>query len=128
MQIRSICGIIITTENLDKMVHFYQDILGLPLEPEEHGDLELHYGADLGAMHFAIHPLANFQEMQTGNASTKIAFEVDSLDAYLEALGEEGYSLEEKVINKGFGPTVSFQDPDGNWIELVELRHEWDES
>ncbi len=128
MQIRSICGIIVTTEHLDEMVHFYQDILGIPLEPEEHGDLERHYGIDLGTTHFAIHPLANFQELSSGNASTKIAFEVDSLEPYLDTLREEGYSLENQVYNQGFGPMVSFRDPDGNLIELVELRHEWEDA
>lgn len=127
MQIRSICGIIVTTEHLDEMVHFYQEVLGLPLEPEEHGNLERHYGVDLGPLHFAIHPLANFQEADACKASVKIAFEVDSLDAYLDALQTEGYPLERPVHNEGFGAMVSVRDPDGNLIELIELRHQWKE-
>jgi catechol 2,3-dioxygenase-like lactoylglutathione lyase family enzyme len=125
MPISSICGVIITTDQLDRLVEFYRDLLGLPLEKEEHGDLEVHYGLDLGQVHFAIHPLADFGETVTGNATTKIAFTVDALSAYVTKLVAHGYQPVYGPRDEGFGPVAAFRDPAGNLIELVELRYEF---
>ena len=76
MKIQSICGIILTTDKLEKMAAFYRNILNLPLKKEEHGDMDVHYGCDLGTIHFAIHPLSDFGETQKGSSTTKIAFNV----------------------------------------------------
>jgi catechol 2,3-dioxygenase-like lactoylglutathione lyase family enzyme len=125
LRISSICGVIITTGNLERMVDFYQRVLGLPLEKEEHGELDIHYGVDLGALHFAIHPLSDFGETTPGNAAVKIAFTVDSLKSYVSRLAAEGYQPVQAPHDEGFGPVASFRDPDDNLIELVELRYEF---
>jgi catechol 2,3-dioxygenase-like lactoylglutathione lyase family enzyme len=125
MNISSICGVIITTDNLERMADFYQRVLGLPLEREEHGGMDIHYGIDLGALHFAIHPLSDFGETEPGNATVKIAFTVDSLASYVSRLAAEGYQPVQAPHDEGFGPVASFRDPDGNLIELVELRYEF---
>src|SRR5262245_4140611 len=110
---------------MDEMVGFYRDLLELPLEKEEHGDLETPYGVDLGNIHFAIHPLADFGETTPGNATAKIAFEVDSLNDYLRKLADRGYRSVQEPHDEGFGPVAAFRDPDGNLIELVELSYEF---
>ena len=125
MKIGSICGIILTTERLEAMAAFYRDALGLPLEREEHGDMDVHYGCDLGTVHFAIHPPADFGETNRGNASAKIAFRVDALQPYVERLKKAGVSPVQEPHDEGFGPVASFRDPDGNLFELVELTYEF---
>lgn len=125
MKVTSICGVIITTDNMGSMVRFYKEALGLALEKEEHSDLDVHYGVDLGNLHFAIHTLADFGETATGNATTKIAFTVDSLASYVTRLTEHGHNPVREPHDEGFGPVASFRDPDGNLIELVELKYEF---
>lgn len=125
MKISSICGVIVTTENVEWLAYFYRDVLGLSLEKEEHGGLAAHYGVDLGQVHFAIHPLADFGETRTGNATTKVAFTVDALEPYINRLTEHGYPPVHAPHDEGFGLVASFRDPDGNLIELVELRYEF---
>jgi catechol 2,3-dioxygenase-like lactoylglutathione lyase family enzyme len=125
LSISSICGVIITTANLEPMVDFYQRVLGLPLEKEEHGELDIHYGVDLGSLHFAIHPLSDFSETEPGTAAVKIAFTVNSLEQYVNRLAAEGYYPVQAPHDEGFGPVSSFRDPDSNLIELVELRYEF---
>lgn len=125
MSVKSICGVIITTKEMEPLVRFYRDVVGLPLQKEEHGGLDVHYGIDLGRVHFAIHPLSDFGETTPGNAATKIAFEVDSLTAYVRRLNEHGVACVNEPHDEGFGPVASFKDPDGNLIELVELKYEF---
>lgn len=125
MRITSVCGVIITTNNMDEMVTFYRESLGLALDKEEHGDLEIHYGVDLGNLHFAIHPLSDFGETRPGNATTKIAFTVDSLKDAVERLTDQGHIPVQEPHDEGFGPVASYHDPDGNLVELVELKYEF---
>ena len=125
MGIKSVCGVVVTTDKLDEMLRFYRDALGVPLEEEEHGDLDVHYGANFGNLHFAIHPLSSFDETEPGNAATKIAFQVDSLSEHIARLEAQGYNPAQEPRDEGFGPMASFRDPDGNLIELVELNFEF---
>ncbi len=125
MKIESICGIILTTDNLEKMAKFYRDVLGLPLEREEHGDMDVHFGCDLGNIHFAIHPLSDFGETRKGHATAKVAFKVDSLASCVSKLKGAGYPPVEEPHDEGFGPVARFRDPDGNLIELVQLTYEF---
>jgi catechol 2,3-dioxygenase-like lactoylglutathione lyase family enzyme len=126
MSVTSICGVILTTSRMTEMVAFYSNVLGLPLEKEEHGDLEVHYGTDFAnQIHFALHPPSDFKLGEPGNASAKIAFTVDKLDAYVQRMADHGYEPFIAPHDEGFGPVAAFRDPDGNVLELVELRYEF---
>jgi predicted lactoylglutathione lyase len=76
-------------------------------------------------VHFALHPLSDFGETKPGNTATKIAFTVDSLKDSVEKLNDQGYIPVQEPHDEGFGPVASYHDPDGNLIELVELRYEF---
>ena len=41
-------------------MEFNRDVLGLPLAEERHGDTEPHWECELGDVHFAINPAANY--------------------------------------------------------------------
>ena len=125
MPVRSICGVILTSDNVDAMAQFYSSFLGLQLEREEHGGLDVHYGIDIGSVHFAIHPPSDFGETTRGNSATKVAFNVDALQPYVDRLRAAGYEPWQDIHDEGFGPVASFRDPDGNLIELVELRYDF---
>ncbi len=122
--IQSICGVILTTDNMEEMVAFYRDVLGLALEREEHGGLEVHYGVDLNhQVHFALHPPADFQLSEAGHAKAKVAFTVEDLSALVQKLGEAGHEAFIDVHDEGFGPVAAYKDPDGNVLELVQLQY-----
>ena len=125
MTIKSICGVILTSDQLETLASFYSTLLGVPLEKEEHGGMAVHYGTDIGTVHFAIHAPADFKEAARGNSATKIAFEVDALQPYVDRLRAAGHEPWQDVHDEGFGPVASFRDPDGNLIELVELHYDF---
>lgn len=127
MAITSICGVILTTHNMTDMVAFYEKVLGLPLEKEDHGELEVHYGLDFkNQVHFALHPPADFRLKDAGHAAVKVAFTVDDLQATVARLAEHGHTPFIAPHDEGFGPVAAFRDPDGNVLELVELKYDFD--
>lgn len=128
MSATSICGVIITTERMEDMVAFYELALGVELEREEHGDLDVHYGVDFGnQVHFALHPPGDFKKSEAGTASVKVAFTVPKLTEVVERLAAEGHSPYMDPHDEGFGPVAAFEDPDGNVLELVELTYEFEQ-
>lgn len=125
MSVQRICGVILTSDNVERLADYYSTLLGIRLAREEHGDLAVHYGADLGTIHFAIHPPSDFREERSGYPSTKIAFQVNDLASHVSRMRAAGHEPWQDVHDEGFGPLASFRDPDGNLIELVELRYEF---
>lgn len=125
MSVKSICGVILTSNDVERLAEFYSLLLGVKLEREEHGGLAVHYGADLGEVHFAIHPPEDFRETGGGYPATKVAFHVDDLESHLQRVRDAGYSLWQEPHDEGFGLVASLRDPDGNLVELVELDYEF---
>jgi catechol 2,3-dioxygenase-like lactoylglutathione lyase family enzyme len=64
--IEFLSAVLLVSKEPKSLADFYRDVVGLPLEDEEHGETEKHYGCELGDLHFAIHPLANFEGAGSG--------------------------------------------------------------
>ena len=127
MSVRSICGVILLTEQPDALAGFYAEALGLEFEREDHGGLDIHFGVDIGEVHFGIHPPSNFKGRGPSSA-TPIAFSVSSLDEHLPKCRELGASVLVEPHDEGFGTVVTLSDPEGNLFELVELNYAFGES
>ena len=126
MSVKSICGVILISKDPQALATFYQAVLAIPFEKEDHGGLAVHFGADIGEVHFGIHPPANFQQRQAGNASVSVAFNVDSLSESADTATSLGAKQIVAPHDEGFGLVASFEDPEGNLFELVELDYEFD--
>ena len=99
--------------------------MGLPLEDEEHGESLKHYGCELGDLHFAIHPIENFDDENSGVSSVKLAFEVFNLDAFVIQLANHGVTP--LYPSRKMGPMLitAIKDPDGNLVEFTQLSDGW---
>jgi catechol-2,3-dioxygenase len=121
MLIDDVTAVLLVSSNAKKLREFYIATLGLPLEEEVHDDMPLHYGCDLGDVHFAIHPTGGgWPGVPTRNAqSPVITFSTSDLKNVAARLSAHGV----KVIgptDHGFARGVSFRDPDENHISLLE--------
>ena len=125
MSVESICGVIVAARDPKALAEFYSRGLGLEFEREDHGGLDVHYGTDIGEVHFGIHPPANLGLDHAGNAAVSIAFQVESLEAAVTRLETAGAQLVVAPHDEGFGPVATFRDPEGNLFEAVELHYEF---
>lgn len=125
MTVRSVCGVILVSDDPGRLAGFYAKVLGCEFEREEHGGLDAHYGADIGRIHFGIHPPANFPHAKPGGAGAAIAFDVASLADTIAVLDELGAIQIKPPHDEGFGTVASYLDPDGNTFEIVELAYEF---
>ena len=124
--IDDVTAILLISPNAKKLCEFYRATLGLPLEEEVHDGMPLHYGCDLGDVHFAIHPAdGGWPGVPTRNAqSPVITFSTSDLKAVAERLSAHGVKVTGPT-DHGFAQVISFRDPDGNLVSVLEYGPEY---
>lgn len=125
MSVKSVCGVILASRNPRELAEFYATALGITFEREEHDGLLEHFGADIGEVHFGIHPPENLGQPSAGNSATSIAFNVESLREIISRLDELGAVEVLAPHDEGFGMVATYADPEGNHFEIVELDYEF---
>lgn len=124
MLIDGVTAILLISPDAKALADFYRNALDLPLEDEEHEGIPLHYGCDVGGVHLAIHPNEGFPGVPTRNAqSPAIVFGTSDVKAVFERLSASGVETI-GPSDHGFGLVVSFRDPDGNFVEILEEYEE----
>ncbi len=122
--IDDVTAVLLISANAKKLCEFYRATLGLPLEEEVHDGMPLHYGYDLGDVHFAIHPAHGWPGVPTRTAqSPVINFSTSNLKAVTKRLSAHGVKVTGPT-NHGFAQAVSFRDPDGNPVVILEYGPE----
>jgi RimJ/RimL family protein N-acetyltransferase/predicted enzyme related to lactoylglutathione lyase len=123
--IEGFSGILLVSENPERLARFYRDVLGIPLEEERHDETLPHWGATLSDVHFAIHPIEDFPDRKSGVGAVKLAFTVFDVRAFARRLEDRGISLLYPPRDEGFFVGTALLDPDGNFVELTELVDAW---
>ena len=101
--------------DMDRAVAFYRDGLGLAVN-SRHGDewAEL----DAGSIRIGLHGARDGHGTPHGGTAV---FRVDDLDLAKAALEERGVAFEEHLGEvPGIARYASFDDPDGNSMQLIE--------
>lgn len=124
--IDDVTAILLISKNAKKLGEFYQATLGLPLEEEEHDGIPLHYGCVLDDVQFAIHSAdGGWPGVPTKNSqSPVIAFSTSNLKAVAERLSANGVKVTGPT-DHGFAQGISFRDPDGNSVSVLEYGPEY---
>jgi catechol 2,3-dioxygenase-like lactoylglutathione lyase family enzyme len=119
-------AVLLVSRNPERLAKFYSDVLGIPLEEEEHDDTAKHYGCELGDLHFAIHPVENFSsQTEPGVGSVKLAFEIFDMEGFLDHLRKHDLAPLYPPKPLGTSLIIALRDPDGNEIEFTQLSAGW---
>ena len=127
-KIEFLSAVLVVSKDPKRLAEFYRDIVGIPIEAEEHKDALPHWGCTLGDVHFAIHPIEDFPDGRSGIGAIKLAFTVFDIEALATRLRSNGVALLYPPKDTGFFWTTAIEDPDGNFIEFTQLIDEWFES
>jgi len=118
--------VVLEVADLARSVHFYRDLLGLPLHLEDHapetgGDRWIsgahaatswHDGAFL---HFAL-----YQSKGVVTKDAQLGFATDDIAAAHARLAAAGVRFDHPPRGEPWGLTARYRDPDGNSVSLTE--------
>jgi len=121
-------AVLIVSKDPARLARFYRDVVGVPLEAEEHEGTRPHWGCTLGDLHFDIHPVEDFPDGRSGVGAVKLAFTVFDIQAVARRLREKGVRLLYPPKDTGYFWTTAIEDPDGNFVEFTQLCDEWFET
>ncbi|WZN62847.1 glyoxalase [Chloropicon roscoffensis] len=114
-------------ENLEKSMEFYQDVLGLPINPERPDDRLPYRGAWLWIGPEMIHlmelpnpdPTDLSDRPDHGGRDRHFCMGVEDVPALEEALNKNGIPY---TKSKSGRAAIFFRDPDANTLECVETE------
>ena len=114
-----IAVISIMSQEVPTCVHFYKDVIGLPLD-QHHGH---HPTFNLGKDLFLVITKGKSPSRKDleQNRFPKLAFAVDDLDIAMEKLQSYGVDFPWGVEKKDDSRWVLFYDPAGNLLEFVQF-------
>lgn len=111
-------GINLATKDVSSLVHFYKDILELPIVNEGYGNYDgVQFGFSDKEPGFWI-----WDENKWGAATNKanLIFYVADLDVIYEKIREKEIDCEPPMIAEWGGKTFRLKDPCGNELEFLE--------
>lgn len=112
----------INTNQLERMVAFYRDVVGLTPSKDFPGAF-MAGSADFPALIIETHSEVTGPTKEPARAI--LNFFVDDLEAEQRRLKAENVTfLIERAEEPGFGFISTFLDPDGNFCQLIELHLE----
>jgi catechol 2,3-dioxygenase-like lactoylglutathione lyase family enzyme len=101
--------------DMDRAVAFYRDVLGLPLARRD-GDEWAEF--DAGGVRLALHGAVHGHAPPPGGAA--VVFEVADLDIARATLAARGVSFGHEGDVEGYARFLTFTDPDGNTLQVIE--------
>jgi catechol 2,3-dioxygenase-like lactoylglutathione lyase family enzyme len=107
--------VIVFVKDLDRMVAFYRDVLGMSVVDESTGWVEFGAGVALHAIPASIAEgieIAGVRE----EAAVKVVLEVTSVERETERLQGLGVKVKERPWG-----SVDFVDPEGNVLQIAEM-------
>lgn len=127
----TVCGIdhvVLRTVDLEKMLGFYRDVLGCPLERElpELGLVQLRAGSaliDIVPVDSELGRAGGGAPRQDGRNMDHLCLQIAALEeqAVLDYLNHNGVATEEfqeRYGAEGHGRSLYVEDPEGNVVEL----------
>ncbi len=117
-----LAAVLIVSEDPERLAGWYRDVLGLPVEAEEHESSAPHFGCNVHGLHFAIHPISNYSfAPETGPGGIRIAFNVTDIAQLERHLEAHSVDWVFRPVELGWSTMLAVRDPDGNLVEAVQM-------
>ncbi len=112
-RIKGLTGMIFTSAQPERLAKFYRNVLGIPMELNQHGNTSEHWECDYNGVHFAV-----LKGKEGGRANENIvpSFAVDDINHFITT---HNIKLIHPIMDLGEGAYIaSFKDPDGNTLRF----------
>jgi len=108
--------VMLMVNDVTAAVKFYSEGLGLPVQKNSPVWAELDANGTTIALHAA--------EGANGGSSPILSFQVEDVQASVNALEGLGGTLEGRIREPSFGKVAALRTPDGHLVSLLQPHHE----
>lgn len=120
--------LVLEVANLERSLHFYRDLLGVPLHADiehdgaGHGSADRWISGDHAALSWKDRAFLHFALYQSKGVVTRgvqVGFAVDDVDAMHAKLTAAGVLCQCEPRDEPWGRTARYADPDGNSVSVT---------
>lgn len=117
--VKMIDHVVLYVSDMDRSVHFYEAVLGCKVR-RHNSKLNLtHLSAGASMIDLLLSPDRHGAGQNVDHIALQIEpFDTDTLTAHLRNQGLDPTAPRDRFGAGGTGPSLTFEDPDGNKIEL----------
>ena len=119
MNIKRIGNVMLAVADMKKSLHFYHELIGLPIKEQREGWIDLGSGEN---SLISLHP-ASKTELHKGSSienGITVGFLVGDVQSAVDELKAKGVQVYRDIIEKDSGKNVIVLDPDEYFISLFE--------
>lgn len=123
--VKGLDGVLLASESAKALAEFYQDKVGIKIKEEyQMGDSSTAFDMASGdGSSFMILDHSEVKGKSKEPQRLMVNFEVDNIDKAIEEVSGKGVKVvAEKYHVEGYGYIVTFEDLDGNYFQLVQVR------
>ena len=119
--IRNLSGVIIWTDNLEKLAYFYQEVLGLEPHSVRENFIAFRWKINDQEIRFSIGKHSSVRGGNTDRFRFMTNFDVDDIKQIATNLKSKGVEFLREPEQEHWGGWVAtFEDTDGNILQLIE--------
>jgi len=122
VNIKKVGNVILAVSDIDKSLHFYHEIIGLPIKNQRRSWVDL---GTSGAL-LSLHP-ASLTAQHIGSSienGITIGFLVGDVKSAVEELKAKGVTIHRDIVERDAGKNAVILDPDDYLISLFEPSFE----
>lgn len=122
VNIKKVGNVILAVKDLDKSLHFYHELIGLPIKNQRRTWIDLGTSGALLSLHPASLTAEHFgSSIENG---ITIGFLVGDVKSAVDELKEKGVRIYRDIVNREAGKNAVVLDPDDYLVSLFEPSFE----
>src|SRR5262245_45727080 len=120
IQVQGLSVVLLLTADTERLVAFYRDVLGIPLEAEEHDGRHKHYACALGPIYFTIQRATDLgaPTPERGYDFLQLCFTVADLEAFMQHLRDRQVAPLHPPLPFEHTRFTTLLDPDGRHVRV----------
>jgi len=120
-QVEGLSVVLLLSRDVAQVGAFYRDVLGLPLQEEQHDGRHTHYACRLGSVYFTIQPAADLGAPDPDRRYDflQLCFTVADLDAFLRHLRDRNVTALHDPRRFEHTTFVTLLDPEGRHVRVM---------
>lgn len=121
--VKKLDGVLLSSADTKKLADFYKDVVGLDCTNEWEMGEDGETAYEFADVQMFINPHSEVHGKSKEPARYMLNFEVNNIEKDFAHIKKEGAKVIQDIYHiENYGLIATFEDPDGNYFQLVQIR------